>query len=195
MKYQSKTFPQKFCLLAGVGLLIAAAVVLIAWQWSIRAAAQQAQDYVQTLRQLIPAPQGAVLEPRSDNRMSALALEGTDFLGILEMPQHGAALPVGADWGQSSKYPCRFSGSIYDGSMEIGTTSQAGQFDFYENISVGDKLLFTDMAGNRYAYAVTNVRYVQHADQSALQRDDAALTVFIKNVFSLEYIILSCDIP
>ena len=50
------------------------------------------------------------------------------------------------------------------------------------------------MEGNSYHYTVTDIRYEKHADQVALQREDAALTLFIKNVYALEYIIVFCDV-
>lgn len=194
MRKQKRGTVRRICVLAGIGLMVAAAAVLIYWQWSIRVAERQAEAYVHTLRTLLPEPQGAVPEPRRDNAMPVLSLEGTDFVGILELPRHGSALPVCADWGQPSQYPCRFSGSVYDGSIQIGGTSQKGQYDFYREISVGDQLYFTDMEGNRYAYAVTDLRYEKHADQSALGRKGAALTLFVKNVYAFEYIVIFCDV-
>lgn len=193
MKKQKRSAARRICILAGVSLFAAAAVMLISWQWGIRASAQQAAAYVQTLRTLIPEPQGAVPEERKDNTMAVLPLDGTDFVGILEMPRYGSALPVGDDWGKSSKYPCRLSGSVYDGSLQIGTTSQMGQYDFYREISVGDEIFFTDMEGNRYAYAATDIRYEKHADQAALKRKEASLTLFVKNEYAFEYIVIFCD--
>ncbi|MBR5520105.1 MAG: hypothetical protein IKU55_05255 [Clostridia bacterium] len=182
-----------FFLFAGIGLIAVASIALLVWQWRIHAAKQQAEDCVALLRTLIPTPQGTVLEERRDNTMSVLALDGTDFLGILEMPRYASALPVGADWGESSQYPCRFSGSLYDGTLQIGATSQTGQYDFYREISVGDTLYFTDVTGSRYAYTVADLRYEDHADQAALERKEADLTIFIKNVYATEYIILFCN--
>jgi hypothetical protein len=101
---------------------------------------------------------------------------------------------VGADWGNASRYPCRFSGSIYDSTIRIGATSQKGQYDFYRQISVGDAVFFTDMTGNRYAYAVTDIRYAKHADEASLNRREAALTLFIKNPYGFEYILIFCDV-
>lgn len=194
MKDGKRSGFRRACLFAGIGLLVSAAIVLISWQRGIRTSEQQAAAYVHTIRTLIPEPQGAVPEERKDNAMPVLSIEGTDFVGILELPLHGSALPVCADWGQSGRYPCCFSGSIYDGSMQIGGTSQRGQYDFYREISVGDELFFTDMTGKRYAYAVENICYERHADQDALRREEAALTLFIKNVYAFEYVILFCDV-
>ena len=195
MKNQKSSVFRRICLLAGIGLMISAAVLFFSWQRGIRISEQQAKDYVETLWALIPEPQGAVPEERNNNDMAALSIDGTDFVGILEMPLYGSALPVCADWGQSSKYPCCFQGSIYDRSLQVGATSQKGQYDFYRQISVGDSLYFTDMTGNRYAYTVKDIHYAKHADQDTLLREDTALTLFIKNLYAFEYVIVFCDIP
>ena len=177
----------------GICLLVVAALAMIVWQWGIQASKQEASKYVQTIRTLIPTPQNAAVEERRDNTMPILSVEGKSFVGILEMPKFGSALPVCADWGEVSRYPCRLSGSVYDRTMQIGATSQDGQYDFYREISVGDLVSFTDMEGNRFSYEVTDIRYESHADQSTLRQKDAALTIFIKNIYSFEYILIFCD--
>ena len=195
MTNQQKTILQKICILAGISLLVIGAAVMIFWQWNIRTSQKRTEAYVHTIRTLIPEPQGAVPEARTDNTMPALSLDGADFIGILELPRYGSSLPVCGNWGKLTKYPCRFDGSVYDGTLQIGATTQQGQYDFYREISVGDSLYFTDMAGNRYTYTVSNLRYEKHADQAALHRTDAALTLFVKNVYAFEYIVIFCDLP
>ena len=78
--------------------------------------------------------------------------------------------------------------------VQIGATSQKGQYDFYREISVGDTVIFTDVEGNQYTYTVTNLQYEKHADQITLDREESSLTLFIKNVYGFEYLIISCDI-
>lgn len=180
-------------IIVGVWALIITTVVLAAWQWNIHTATQKAQEYVAKMRSFMPESQSAVLEQRSDNTMPVLSMAGTDFVGILEVPSANCTLPVSADWGQSSQFPCRFAGSLYDGSLQLGSTTQAGQFDFYRQLSVGDSLFFTDMTGNRYGYAITDICYRQHADSETLGSKDADLTIFIKNIYGFDYIILFCD--
>ena len=183
----------RLCIFIGIGLLVIAAIGFLVWQGEIYKSQQNAANYVQTIRTLIPAPQGAALEERRDNTMAVLSVEGANFVGILEMPRYGSSLPICADWGEVTKYPCRFNGSVYDRTMQIGATSQKGQYDFYREISVGDAVFFTDMEGNRFSYEVTDIHYEKHADQTVLQQKDAALTLFIKNIYSFEYIIIFCD--
>lgn len=185
---------RKVLIIIGVCLLVAAIVLLFAWQWNIHTSEQKVKEYVNVIRELIPEPQGAVPEERRDNTMSTLSIDGTDFVGILELPRFKSDIPVCADWGKLSKYPCRFSGSVYERTMQIGGTSQKGQYDFYRDIFVGDSVFFTDMEGNRFSYTVTDIRYEKNADQSTLLRKDASLTLFIKNVYAFEYIIIYCDV-
>ena len=194
MKKTNKSFISKICVLAGISLLVIGILALFFWQWNINSSIQKSETYVETLRTLIPEPQGAVPEERRDNSMSVLSIDGADFVGVIEMPRYESALPVCANWGHLTKYPCRFSGSIYDSTLQIGATSQKGQYDFYREISVGDTAIFTDVEGNQYTYTVTNLQYEKHADQITLDRQESSLTLFIKNVYDFEYLIISCDI-
>ena len=192
MKLKNDTV-RKIIIIVGVGLLVAAMVLLIVWQWNIRTAEQNSKEYVRVIRELIPDPQGAVPEERRDNTMATLSVDGTDFVGLLEFPQYDSVLPVCDHWGKLVKYPCRFGGSVYDRTMKIGGTSQKGQYDFYREISVGDGVFFTDMEGNRFSYTVTDIRYDNKADPSAFKHKDSSLTLFIQNIYAFEYIIIYCD--
>lgn len=184
---------QKMCALVGGVMLVSALTALLYWQWNINHSQKQASIYVETLHNLMPQPQNAVPEERRDNTMSVLSVDGVDFVGIVELPRYGSVLPVCGNWGRTSQYPCRFGGSIYDGSLQIGATTQKGQYSFYREISVGDTVIFTDVEGNRYIFQVAAMRYEKHIDQVALQRQEAALTLFVKNIYSFEYLIIFCE--
>ena len=193
MKKKTNRIAGRICVLAGVLLLIIAVLLPFLWTLNVRASAEKMASCVSVMRTIIPEPQSAVPEERRDNTMPILSIDGTDYVGVLEMPRYGSALPVSADWGAVPKHPCRLSGSVYDKTMQIGGTSQKGQFDFYREISAGDTVYFTDMEGNRYTLAVSDLRYAKHADQEALQRCDASLTLFIKNIYAFEYLIVFCS--
>lgn len=181
------------CAIVGGLMLVSALATLLYWQWNISYSQKQSAVYVETLRQLMPQSQNAILEERRDNTMSVLSVDGVDFVGIVEFPQYESVLPVCGHWGRTSRYPCRFGGSIYDGSLQIGATTQPGQYSFYREISVGDTVMFTDMEGNRYAFQVAAMRYEKHIDQATLQHQDATLTLFVKNIYSFEYLIIFCE--
>ena len=190
---KKSNFIQKMCAIVGGLMLVSALATLLYWQWNISHSQKQAGIYVEALRNLMPPPQDAIPEERRDNTMSVLSVDGVDFVGIVEFPQYGSVLPVCGNWGRTSQYPCSFSGSIYDGSLQIGATTQQGQYSFYREISVGDAVIFTDMEGNRYTFQVAAMRYEKHIDQAALQRQELALTLFVKNIYSFEYLIIFCE--
>jgi sortase (surface protein transpeptidase) len=184
---------KKFSIILGICLFVSAISLLSLWIWNVNTSKKRSENYVETILSLIPPPQSTFPEERADNTMPTFSLSGTDFVGVLEFPQFNSKLPVGNDWGKTFKYPCRFSGSVYDRTIQIGATTQKGQYDFYREMTVGDSVFFTDMEGNRFAYEVTDIRYEKHADQAALLRHDADLTLFIKNMYAFEYIIIFCD--
>lgn len=190
----NKRLVSKACVFVGIGFVLAGILIFFFWQLNIHSSMKKSDSYIKSLHTLIPTPQGAVLEERRDNTMPILSVEGTDFVGILEMPRYGSELPVCADWGNVTKYPCRLSGSVYDRTLQIGATSQKGQYDFYREISVGDTAIFTDMEGNRYTYAVTDLRYVKNVNGSTLESENSALTIFIKNVYDFEYLLVFCNV-
>ena len=39
-----------------------------------------------------------------------------------------------------------------------------------------------------------DLRYKKHADQASLNEQESALTLFIKNMYDFEYLIVSCEI-
>ena len=194
MKKQIKGLQYRLFIIVGICLLVIAGVALITWQWGIHVSQQKLDGYVQTIRQRIPESQNAVPEERRDNTMSVLSIDGTNFVGILEMPKYGSSVPVCGDWGRVWEYPSRLNGSVYDRTIQIGATSQKGQYDFYREISVEDSVYFTDMEGNRFAYTVSDIRYEAHADQTTLKKENADLVLFIQNIFAFEYIIVYCNV-
>lgn len=185
--------PRKIILLIGCLLIVCSLGLLIWWQATVHTAGNKSEEYAKILSEAIPEPQNAVLEERSDNMMPVLALDGMDFVGILEFPLYDTVLPVCAQWDTKLLYPSCYTGSVYDGSLKIGATTQKGQFDFYREISVSDTLYFTDMTGNRYAYEVSDIVYRNHADNETLSDNESELTIFIKNIYATEYVIIRCN--
>ena len=49
---------------------------------------------------------------------------------------------------------------------------------------------YIDVEGNRYTYTITGLRYAKYADQTALQWEESMLTLFVKNIYSFEYLII-----
>lgn len=184
---------RSICLIIGIVLILLSMSLLIFWQSGIKRNAEALSVYVQTLEELIPEVQSAVVEPRVNNAMPSLNVYGNNFIAILELPANDASLPVGALWSVMDAYPCLYTGSAYDGSLIVGTSNQKGQFDFVKEISVGNAVYVTDMTGNQFSYKVTDIQYCDHADNQTLSSDSDDLTIFVKNIYAFEYIIIRCS--
>lgn len=194
MKNKKKYNFRKIIVILGVLFLVTAMCVLLVWQGGIYLSKAQAEKYVEIIKRTTPESTGGVPAVRRDNTMSTLYVDGNDFIGVLEMPKYGCILPVGGEWGKVSKFPCRFDGNIYERNMQIGATTQKGQYEFFREITVGDSLLFTDMEGNLYTYSVSDIRYTNNADRAYLESEEADLTLFLKNIYAFEYIVVFCEV-
>lgn len=191
---QRKLNLSRICFCLGIILITASMLLLVGWQVSAYRNKEQAQEYINMIYELIPESQAAVVEPRVNNEMPYLNINKENFVAIIEIPMNEASFPVGASWDNNKKYPCLYNGSVYDGSLVIGTSNQKGQFDFVKEISVGNAIYITDMTGNRFSYEVSDIRYCKHANNDTLYGCEDDLTIFIKNIYAFEYIILHCTV-
>lgn len=95
-----------------------------------------------------------ILNPEMD--MPETEIDGTKYIGTLEIPKIALDLPVISEWSyQSLKIaPCRYFGSAYLDNMVIAAHNYKSHFREIENLSAGDEVVFTDIDGNRFFYSV-----------------------------------------
>ncbi len=182
------------CIVAGCGLVMVALVMLVFWYASAAVYETRCDEYVNTLNAVLPETQNAVPEERLNNTMPILEAQGKDFVALLEFPTFGSTLPVCDDWGKPTAYPCRFTGSVYNNTLVIGSSDRKGQMNYVKDLSVGDSVYVTDMTGNRYAYQISDILISSDVDRDTLCSSDARLTIFVKHSMNFEYTILRCNI-
>ena len=193
MKKSKELNVRNLCMIAGCTLITIALVWAVVWNGSASVYEKRCQEYAEKLLASIPPVKNSVSEERADNTMPILSADKIDFVALIECPAYDSVLPVSNDWGTPNKYPCRFIGSVYDGTLVIGSTDRIGQMDFSKDLSVGDAIYVTDMTGSRYGYRVSDIIISSHADKETLCRSDADMTVFIKNSMAFEYRIIRCN--
>ncbi len=180
------------CFRAGVALVLLSVFLLLLWQISAYKNAKRMNEYLDILSELMPKQQSSMIESRVNNTMPSVNIDGRDFVAVMELPSYSAAFPIGTLQGKHNAYPYLYKGSIYDGSIVIGASNQRRQLDFVKNISVGDTIYVTDMTGDRFSYKVSDIKYREHADE-ALFDSEHELTLFVKNIYAFEYIIICCS--
>ena len=158
----------KHLILGGL-LLIAAALCLTAYNLLEAQRAAQAAEHA--LRQLEepepavtqepsepePAPPAYVLDPTME--MPTREVDGSLYIGVLEIPSLELELPVISAWSDArlKLAPCRYLGSAYLDDLIIAGHNYRGHFGGLPALTEGDEVAFTDVAGNRFVYAVSLV--------------------------------------
>lgn len=168
------------CTVLGCTLIFCALILLVWQQGAAFLSARRSGQAVEAIRACIPEPQNAAWEERTDNQMPVLSVDGRDYLGLLELPAHGATLPVLAEQERRLAAPARCEGSIYDGSLVLAASTARGQLDFYQALSVGETVYLTDVTGSRFACQITEILYRDRAAQNLLDTPGGALTLLLE---------------
>lgn len=189
MSRRHKIFQILGCLLILGGL-----GVMLFSQFLAQKAQTVATQTVEKICAILPPRSLGVAQMHSNQEMPVLQVAGKDFIGLIEIPAFGKILPIFSSWEASkvTSYPCRFWGSAYDGTLIIGGADQQGQFDFLDQVELGSVIKVVDMTGAEYVYSVTRVDRSKTAEAEALMDDDADLTLFARDAYSMEYVIVRC---
>ena len=176
-------------------LLVAGSLALLAYSSIHSAQAQKHNaEVVAQITTILPDRIDGVMDNYSNMEMPAMQIAGEDYIGLLEIPAFGLTLPIGSSWdaGKVTSYPCRFWGTVYDGSLVVGGADQAGQLDCLDQIWDGSVVTVTDMTGSVFRYMVSRVERSKSAQAEVLLDDAADLSLFVRDAYNLEYIIVRC---
>lgn len=151
---------------------------------------------VEEIEALLPERMEGSMEEYTNMNMPVIQIDGQDFSGLIEVPAFGVTLPIFNTWDSAkiTSFPCRFYGSTYDGSLVIGGSDQSGQFDFCSKIDLGAYVCVTDMTGAEFDYRVTKISRSKTADAEVLVNDQPGLTLFVRDQYSLDYIVVRCGV-
>lgn len=190
MKRSAKIIFTLGCLLIAAGLAL-----LLILQVQTKQAQRSNGEIIQTMESLLTARTTGAVDEERTVEMPALELQGKDFIALLEIPAYGLKLPVCGEWDKSliSTHPCRFYGSAYNGTLVIGGSDRAEQFDFFDRIYTDATVKLTDMTGCTYTYTITRVDRSKTADADTLLDESSHLTLFVRDAQLPEYIILRCQ--
>lgn len=177
----------------GIALILLSGALLLGSQALARHRSTQAKALAQQIEAQLPSRRAGTTEDYSDPAMPVWQLQGEDFLGLVEVPSFGVTLPIHSLWEDSklSSYPCRYWGSIYDGTLILGGSSEAGQFDFCEKLDLGERIIVTDMQGTQFSCGVERIDRADALDYEALSEGNYPLILFARTG-SGNYIVIRC---
>lgn len=184
----------KWLIDAGALLILCSVGLVLFGQLSATRAQSEAANTLAHIDTLLPAPTVGTPDAFSSMQMPTLSVNGTDIVGVLEIPACSLRLPIGDTWETRNRasFPRRFAGSVYDGSLSVGGYDQKGQFDCLKVVDIGTAVTVTDMTGARFSYEVTDILRKTSAEAETLTSVDADLTLFVREAYSMDYIVVCC---
>lgn len=126
--------------------------------------------------------------------MPTIRIDGMDYIGYLAIPDLGLTLPVCGETTSSNLLtaPCRFYGSAYTGNLVIGAHNYAAHFGRIWELDYGDRVTFTDMAGNVFLYEVADTKTLMPYEAGELCSGEWALTLFTCTFGGAQRMVISC---
>lgn len=178
----------------GILLILLSAGILLVSLGNAANARKEAAQIVDQIQIGLPERTAGMQDTYSAMGMPVYQVNGKDFSAVIEIPAFGVKLPVFDRWDPETvrRYPCRFAGTVYDGTLVIGGADQQGQFDFLDQLEIGTVITVTDMTGAVFTYTVDRVGRSRTAEAEKLMDSGVDLTLFVRDAYSLEYILVRC---
>lgn len=122
-------------------------------------------------------------------------LDGAACIGVLEIPAIDLKLPVLSEWSYPllKKAPCRYSGSAYLDNLVIAAHNYRTHFGKLKELEMGDEVIFTDAAGNRFEYKVAVVEALTPQSVEDMTSGEWALSLFTCTLDGKNRVTVRCD--
>lgn len=192
--------------MAAGALLLAGAVALASYNlWDMRRAAASAEQVMDTLRPILEMASAAERESDSgsvedhvlapDMDMPEQSVDGTEYIGVLEIPELGLCLPVAGSWDYErlKTSPCRYAGSAYTDDLVLAAHNYREHFGRLSTLSLDSELRFTDVAGNVFRYGVVEFETVGADAVEEVTSGSGDLTLFTCTVGGKSRVLLRAD--
>lgn len=156
----------------GAVLILAALLLFLYNRSEDRRAGQEAESLLEDVRSSMAA--NADPEPQEEPAEEIIY----DYAGVIVIPDLSLELPVIDQWNYArlKVAPCRQSGAAADGDLVIAAHNYKSHFGYLDRLEPGASVIFTDMEGTVYRYAVEEIRQLAPEDAED-----------VSSVFSSEY--------
>ena len=156
----------------GAVLILAALLLFLYNRSEDRRAGQEAESLLEDVRSSMAA--NADPEPQEEPAEEIIY----DYAGVIVIPDLSLELPVIDQWSYArlKVAPCRQSGAAADGDLVIAAHNYKSHFGYLDRLQPGASVIFTDMEGTVYRYAVEEIRQLEPEDAED-----------VSSVFSSEY--------
>ena len=205
MKSMRRKYRLGTWLMRGELLLIAAALLLTGYNlWDERRAGQAARRALAQMPEPAasyqPSAGAAELEIpdyllNPDMEMPTVEIDGTAYAGTLDIPCLGLSLPVISEWSDAKLKiaPCRYAGTAYRSGFVISGHNYRSHFGPLSRLTPGDRVTFTDVDGNRFAYEVAELQVLPPSALEDMLSQDWDLSLFTCTLGGQTRLTVRCD--
>ncbi len=115
-----------------------------------------------------------------DPDMPVVTIDGYGYVGYIEIPALELKLPVMSDWDYTRLQiaPCRQFGSSRTDDLVIAAHNYSSHFGRLKELSEGDVVIFTDMAGVVNRYSIAKLETLAPSDVDAVQNSGYELVLY-----------------
>ncbi len=167
-----------FFLVIGALCLIGAAGLFVYNSVEAQRAVDAAGATLEKLQAVLP-----VEETEADGEMPAVTIDGHEYIGTVAIPRFRLELPVQKDWSYEGlrETPGRYAGSVRTKDLVIAAHNYQQHFGRIQELQSGDTVVFTDVEGRVFTYAVDEVETLEATAVEEMVSGDWDLTLFTCN--------------
>jgi sortase A len=134
--------------------------------------------------------------PEEEEAENTIIIDGDVYLGRLDIPSIGLALPVMSEWNYNNLNlaPCRYSGAPADDNFIIAGHNYSSHFGSLRYLFVGDAIYFTDADGNVFTYEVAQIEELGATDIEAMENSGWPLTLFTCTIGGKARLTVRCEL-
>lgn len=162
---------------------------------TLRSAQSIRQSSGQAVQTAFPAEEVPDYSIDPQREMPVKSVDGTDYIGYLELPAVSLELPVISAWSDAAAKlaPCRYAGTAYIGNFVIAGHNYKGHFRRLKELQAGDLVLFTDMDGNTFSYEVLALETLSPQAVDEMLDETWDLTLFTCTVGGENRLAVRCE--
>lgn len=138
---------------------------------------QSAEIVTETEPEEVPVPE-FLHDPTME--MPEELIDGQKYIGVVEIPDLDLSLPIISEWSDAKLKisPCRYVGSVYTNDMILSGHSYVNHFRYIRKLERGAEVIFTDMAGTRFVYEVSDTEVIDASGVEQMLSGEWDLSLF-----------------
>lgn len=182
----------KILFIIGIVLIIIAGILAIYYASEEKRSSYSSKKAFEKLIKVVSKENDEI--KTSDNGFEYIVIDGIEYIGYIEIPTLNLELPItnGYSYASLKKSPALYYGTISNNLVICGH-SYKSHFGYLYELKKGDKVIFTDVRGNKYIYKVELIEELKPYDVEKMIESDFDLTLYTCTKDSMNRVTVRCN--